>query len=304
MSDNTDNTNQDTSVDNTDDTSILSNLKNKLTYKLHNVAYDPNANKFAAERAKKEKEDEEKKKQEKTDKATESDGDPNRFSFKRVLKKTGNQALDIFKKAIIPFVALMLAMIVANELIVYSPPIRIIFFIFTFFISLFPPAAMILGIFYLLKGGYSYFVNHMTDRPKTEIMPTIYALLPITTYQPASTLGSFFLYPFTYPKNSVAEEQLPKTMKQYWTDLTNSFPDLDKVKNLPLFADELKKIQKDLSELNEPKGFMLNFGSNSSQAESSSTTPDVKPAIPNAKPSTSNVTPITSNAKPAETPSS
>ena len=209
MSDNTD-----TNIDNTDDTSLLSNLKNKLTYKLHNVAYDPNANKFAAERAKKQKEEEEKKKQENADNKTTDDEDPNKFSFKRVLKKTGNKTLDIIKKAIIPFVALMLAMIVTNELIVYSVPIRIIFFIFTFFICLFPPAALILGFFYLLKGGYSYYVNHMTDRPKREIMPTIYALLPITTYQPTSSLGSFFLYPFTYPKNEIAAEQLPKTMKQ------------------------------------------------------------------------------------------
>ena len=116
MSDSSDNT--DTTVDNTDDTSLLGNLKNKLTYKLHNAAYDPNANKFAAERAKKLKEEEEKKKQEKTDKTTDSEGDPNKFSIKRVLKKTGNQATDIIKKVILPFLSLMLAMIVANDLIV------------------------------------------------------------------------------------------------------------------------------------------------------------------------------------------
>jgi hypothetical protein len=261
MSDNSDNTN----TDNTDDTSLLGNLKNKLTYKLHNAAYDPNANKFAAERAKKIKEEEEKKKQEKTDKTTDNNGDPNKFSIKRVLKKTGNQALDIIKKVTLPFLSLMLAMIVANDLIVYSPPIRIIFFIFTFFVCLFPPATMLLGIFYLLKSGYSYYVNHMTDRPKKEIIPTIYALLPITTYQPTSMLGSFFLYPFTYPKNDVAAAQLPKTMKQYWDDLQASFPDIDKVKNLPIFATEIKQIQKDLSELHEPKGFMMKFGDSGSE---------------------------------------
>jgi hypothetical protein len=279
MSDSSDNT--DTTVDNTDDTSLLGNLKNKLTYKLHNAAYDPNANKFAAERAKKLKEEEEKKKQEKTDKTTDSEGDPNKFSIKRVLKKTGNQATDIIKKVILPFLSLMLAMIVANDLIVYSPPIRIIFFIFTFFVCLFPPATMLLGIFYLLKSGYSYYVNHMTDRPKKEIIPTIYALLPITTYKPTSTLGSFFLYPFTYPKNDVAAAQLPKTMKQYWDDLQTSFPDIDKVKNLPIFASEIKQIQKDLSELHEPKGFMMKFGGDSTEEVP---TTNVKPVVQNAKP--------------------
>jgi hypothetical protein len=238
--------------DNTDDTSILNNLKNKLTYKLHNVSYDPNANKFAEERANKLKE-EEKKKQDISNKTTDSDGNPNMFSFKRVLKKTSNQVLSIFKTAIIPFVSLMLAMIVSNELIIYSVPIRVIFFIFTFIVSLFPPVALILGFFYLLKSGYSYFVNNMTDRPKKEIMPTIYALLPITTYQPTSLFGTFFLYPFTYPKNNIAAEQLPKTMNQYWSDLLSSFPDLDKIKNLPIFSDEIKKIQKNLSEMHKLK---------------------------------------------------
>jgi hypothetical protein len=89
----------------------------------------------------------------------------------------------------------------------------------------------------------------MTDRPKQEIMPTIYALLPITTYKPQSSLSAFFLYPFTYPKTDEATIQLPKTMKSYWDDLEKSFKNIDKVKNLPIFAEELKQIQKDLSEL-------------------------------------------------------
>jgi hypothetical protein len=258
MSDNTDSQQDDPA-----DTSLLTNLKNKLTYKLHNVAYDPNANKFAEERAKKLKEDKEKNIQDKSnDKTTDDDNtDPNKFNFMRMIKKSGKQALSIISKGIIPFIALMLSMIVANELIVYSVPIRVIFFIFTFLICLtVPPLALLLGIFYCLKGGYSYYVNHMTDRPKQEIMPTIYALLPISTYQAASSFGSFFLYPFTYPKTEIAAEQLPKTMEQYWMDLKNSFTDLDKVKNLPLFVNDIKQIQKDLSELHNPKGGLLNFG--------------------------------------------
>jgi hypothetical protein len=257
MSDNTDDTG--------DDGSLWSNLKNKVAYKIHNAATDPNANKFAIERAKKKKEEEEKKKDLKTENNTDTtddtNSDPNSFSAKRIVKKVGNQTLDILKKLIIPFVALMLAMIVSNEMIVYSVPIRIIFFIFTFLVCFFAqPLCILLGIFYIFKGGYSYYVNNMTDRPKQEIMPTIYALLPITTYQPTSSLGSFLLYPFTYPKTVEGEIQLPKTMKTYWNDLEASFKDLDKVKNLPLFVDELKQIQKDLSELHNKKGQLMTFG--------------------------------------------
>jgi hypothetical protein len=268
MSDNTDDTNNPDTTDDTGDAgddSLWSNLKNKVAYKIHNAATDPNANKFATEKAKRDKEEKEKKRKSisetKSDTTDDTTNDPNQFSAKRLAKKVGNQTLDILKKIAFPFIALMLAMIVANDAIVYSVPIRIIFFIFTFFICYYAkPLCIILGIFYILKGGYSYYVNHMTDRPKQEIMPTIYALLPITTYKPMSSLGAFLLYPFTYPKTDEAAVQLPKTMESYWDDLEDSFKDINKVKNLPLFVNEIKQIQKDLSELHNPKGQLMTFG--------------------------------------------
>lgn len=280
MSDNTDDTNNPDTTDNTvNDDSIWSNLKNKVVYKIHNVATDPNANKFAADRAKKRKEEQENKINNNTDSTNDStddtNGDPNKFSVRRVAKKVGNQTLDILKKVFFPFIALMLAMIVANEAIIYSVPIRVIFFIFTFLLCFYAkPLCIILGIYYIFKGGYSYYVNHMTDRPKQEIMPTIYALLPISTYKPMSSLGSFFLYPFTYPKTDEASVQLPKTMKTYWNDLQESFKDIDKVKNLPIFVNELKQIQKDLSELHNPKGRLMAFGGQE----------DTPPVVNNNKP--------------------
>lgn len=252
-----------------DNDSLWSNLKNKVAYNIYNAATDPNANKFAAEKAEKDKvekekadkaekaENTEKDKNNKTDKVETTDdtsGNPNKFNAVRLAKKVGNQTLDILKKILFPFVALMLAMIVTNEAIIYSVPIRIIFFIFTFLVCLLIlPFSVILGFFYLLKGGYSYYVNHMTDRPKQEIMPTIYALLPITTYKPMSSLGAFLLYPFTYPKTIEGSIQLPKTMSAYWDDLQESFKGIDKVKNLPIFVNQLKQIQKDLSHLHEQK---------------------------------------------------
>lgn len=255
-----DNTNPDTGND-----SLWSNLKNKVAYKIHNAATDPNANKFAAERAKKQKEEQEKQKNLTTDSnpnTTDSTSeDPHQFSPRRLTKKVGNQTLDILKKVFFPFIAIMLAMIVANEAIVYSVPIRIIFFLFTFLICYFAkPLCILLGIFYIFKGGYSYYVNNMTDRPKQEIMPTIYALLPITTYKPLSSLGAFFLYPFTYTKTDEAAAQLPKTMAAYWDTLEESFKGLDKVKNLPIFVNELKQIKKDISQLHNQKGGLMTFG--------------------------------------------
>lgn len=230
--------------------SIWNNLKNKVTYRVYNATLDPDANKFVAKQSEKQQ-NEQNINQNNTDKTTDNnDGDSNKFSIKRVVKKVGNQTLNIIQKTIVPFISLMLAMIIANELIVYSAPIRILFFIFTFLICFFiPPFMIILTIFYIFKGGYSYFVNNMTERPKKEIMPTIYSLLPVTTYKPESSLGAILLYPFTYPKTENNALQLPKTMNQYWLDLQDSFPGLNKIQNLPIFSNEINKIKKELSEL-------------------------------------------------------
>ena len=132
MSDNSDTTNNGAG-DNTNSTadegstsSLFSNLTNKLKYNLHKAVYDPNANKFIEEQAKK-------KKDSTNTTTTDTNGgggtpsDPNKFNTVRLAKKVGNQTLDILKKIFFPFIAVMLAMIVTNELIIYAVPIRIIF---------------------------------------------------------------------------------------------------------------------------------------------------------------------------------
>jgi hypothetical protein len=231
-------------------TSFFSNLKNKVRYNLHQAVYDPNANQFAEQRKEAAQQAQQQQEEAKAA-ATDTDtGDPNKFSASRLAKKIGNQAWQAIQAGFPAFLALMLAMIVTNDLIVYAAPIRIIFFIFTFAICYYAQAAgLLLGFFYLLKGGYSYYYNNMTDRPKREIMPTIFALAPITTYKPMSSLAGFFMYPFTYPKTEISAQKLPIIMKQYWGDLQESFKDLDTVKNLPIFADALKSIQKDLASM-------------------------------------------------------
>jgi hypothetical protein len=261
MSDNSDTT------DDGSDTSLFGNLTNKLKYKIHKAAYDPNANKFAEEQAKKKKEEEEKKKEKKDDNTTtdntkdgEPPSDPHKFNAKRLAKKVGNQTLDILKKIFYPFLAIMLAMIVTNELIIYAVPIRIVFFIFTLVLCIYShTTAISLSLYYIFKGAYSYYVNNMTDRPKKDIMPTIFALLPITTYKPMSSFSAFFMYPFTYPKTEKAALKLPDVMKGYWESLVESFKDFDKVKNLPLFVEDVKNIQYDLTHLHDLSGPAINF---------------------------------------------
>ncbi len=251
-------------TDNTQTDSFFSNLKNKVTYNLHKAAYDPDANKFAETQKKQEEENKKNKKDTKikidstdsTDAAGAADkGDPNKFSAKRLAKKVGNQTLDILQKIFYPFLALMLSMIVTNDMIMYSAPIRIIFFIFTFLVCFFAHTlAILLSIFYLFKGGYSYYINNMTNRPKRDIMPTIFALFPITTFKPTSSLGSFFMYPFTYPKTEAGANKLPEIMKNYWEDLKGSFKNLDEVKNFPSFTEKIKTVQEELEHLHNNTG--------------------------------------------------
>jgi hypothetical protein len=166
----------------------------------------------------------------------------------------------------------MLAMIVANEMIVYSVPIRIIFFIFVFLLCFFIPFyAIIIAIFYLFKGGYSYYVNNMTNKPKQRIMPTIFALLPITTYQPTSSLVSLLMYPFTYPKTESGKQELPEIMNDYFEDLKKSFKSFDTVKGLPIFTDNIKAIKESFDKMiaiQEPMDVIENKETPESKSES------------------------------------
>ena len=293
MSDNSDTTNN-SAGDNTNSTadegstsSLFSNLTNKLKYNLHKAVYDPNANKFIEEQAKKKKAS-----TTTTDTNASTPSDPNKFNTVRLAKKVGNQTLDILKKIFFPFIALMLAMIVTNELIIYAVPIRIIFFIVTLAICIYSQTAAIsLSLYYIFKGSYSYYVNNMTDRPKKNIMPTIFALLPITTYKPMSSFSSFFMYPFTYPKTEKAALKLPEVMKGYWESLVESFKDFDKIKNLPLFVEDIKNIQYDLSHLHDLSGSAINLKANQSNKM-------VAPQ-PSAPPAENGVNKSNSSAQPA-----
>ena len=255
-----DNSNSNSPVDEGSTSSLFSNLTNKLKYNLHKAVYDPNANKFIEEQAKKKKDSTN---TTTTDTNASTPSDPNKFNTVRLVKKVGNQTLDILKKIFFPFIAVMLAMIVTNELIIYAVPIRIIFFIVTLAICIYSQTSAIsLSLYYIFKGSYSYYVNNMTDRPKKNIMPTIFALLPITTYKPMSSFSSFFMYPFTYPKTEKAALKLPEVMKGYWESLVESFKDFDKIKNLPLFVEDIKNIQYNLSHLHDLSGSAINFKAN------------------------------------------
>jgi len=231
--------------DNTGDESFFRRLINLISYKINNAISDPNADEYAAEIARKREERLRQEAARNNTTVNTTTSDPNQFIIKRFLYEVMNETTKIIKMIFFPFIALMLAMIVANDMFVYSIPIRIIFFIFTFLVCFFaPPLSIILGFIYLLKGGYSYYTNNMTGRTdKVIIMPTIYTLLPISMHKPQSSLFKFFYYPFTYPKSDISAAEIPKTMEAYWKNLNESFKELDKIKNLPIFSEQLKKLE-------------------------------------------------------------
>ncbi|MEI8286113.1 MAG: hypothetical protein WCG15_02310 [Actinomycetes bacterium] len=278
--------------DNIDDESFFTKFINLTLYKINNALSNPNADKYAAERAKKKEQKEKQLAAAKINTTVDTNkSNPNQFNAKRFFNKIINETTRIIKIIFFPFVALMLAMIVANEMIIYTVPIRIIFFIFTFLVCCFmTPLCIILGFYYILKGAYSYYINNMTDRTdKVIIMPTIYALLPITMYKPQSSFLRFFYYPFTYPKSAISEGELPKTMEAYWKDLNDSFKDLDKVKNLPIFSKQLEKLETkllkilhDLSQFNSTTTTTtkLNIATVSAPAEVAAPVASVAAAIP------------------------
>lgn len=231
--------------------SLVSNLKNKVKYNLHQAVNDPDANEFAANQpapppsTEKVEEDEDYFKLPSTD-------DPNTFDFNRLIIKIGNHGVRMIKKGFYPCLVIILSMYVANELIMYAYPIRLIFFIVTFWICYhFMPFLILLLGYYLCKLGYGYYLNQLSDGPKTKIMPTIFALLPLTTDIPVSSLGAFFMYPFTYPKNDKDAKKLPIIMNNYMESLKKAFTYFDKVKNLPFVAEGFKRLEEKMEHLHD-----------------------------------------------------
>ena len=235
------------SVD-TDD-SFLTKLQNKVTYKLNEAVDDPNAKKYAEERKAKEE-------QMTTAKAAlpqhqSTDTPPS--TGRRILTKIWNGFTTGISLLWYPVACLVLAMFVANDMIVYAAPVRVLFFLFTFLVCYYLSymfAALLFG--YAIKGGYQWYMYQQVGDKTKDIMPTVFTILPTTTYRPTSPLGSFVLAPFWYPQSEKRATALPDIMRHYWNQLMESFPGLSEVKNLPQFTTGLQKAQTTLGHLHDP----------------------------------------------------
>ncbi len=231
---------------------ILSGIKNKVAYNIHKATYDPEAEKFAKERAeqdKKEKEEAQKKKEDeiKKEKATEAAQTPSQKAV-RIGKTIAEKTLTYVTFSMGIFLAIVYAMIVANTLITEPWAIRLFAFIAVLLLSLFNPIVFgILTIYFLSTGIYN------KTRGKT-FFPPIFAMLPITTTPRISTLGSIFNYPFFYPKGQESQKKLKEIMENYKSDLKSSFIDFEGLSaSYPVIKKAYEEFSKKMEDMNTLK---------------------------------------------------
>jgi hypothetical protein len=264
--------------------SIMSQLKNKVSYRLketiEGIVNDPEANEYAKEKA-----------ESKSSVATvegldklpgglsldsiksgmssdngdlssvkiSDDMSANVSAVEKMLKKMKAIALRIKDRMINIFITfiipLILAMFVANESVMYPAPVRIIYFVFTFVLCYVSQTAVILlGMVYLGKFVYDYYVNKMEKRGIPLIVPPILAILPVKIFDPSAPAGFFkdlVNFPLTYPRNERGDKNLLLIMNDYMESLKNSFTYLDNVKSMPMFVEKLKKIDENMEQLHK-----------------------------------------------------
>jgi len=219
-----------------EDTSFFKKVKNLISYKINNtvdnVLNNPDAEKYAKEQEEKKEKKEKKIKKEEpipivegADVTGPNTTDPATTDPPSTTQQIKDKLPGIFARCLGIFVVLMLSMFVANEMIMYAYPIRLIFFIFTFVVCyMLTGIRILLALFYFLKWAYSYYINNMTEQPKIKLLPKIFALLPLTTKTSNISLVQFFLYPFRYPKTEKDKLSLPLKKEAYEKELEDSCP--------------------------------------------------------------------------------
>jgi len=255
-------------------------------YSINSLVDDPEATAYA--QAQQKQQDEQKaqqEQQEQQDSTTDTDGDPHRFSFVRFFKKIGTAMVKQATDWIGIAMAIFFASIIANEMIVYSVPIRVIFFFFTLFLCLsLTPAVFILSVYYGFTLLYSWYIRYYmgdkghceaacdektveptqqtggatdpasrtAEKPgkcKPSIFPTLFTLLPVTTYRSEYALVRGLLWIFTYPKNDNDVLKLEAKMEEYKELLEKSFSYYNALKTDAVFMPLIEKVDNTLKNM-------------------------------------------------------
>jgi hypothetical protein len=246
----------DTNIPDEENMSLLSNLKNTVTYKVHKAVYNPDANKFAKEQQQinsKKQSEQQIQKQEQQEKTTEldaaKDAKSKQLNVKNVATNVTKQVFAILALIAIPTMSVLSAMLIANEMIVLPVIMRIVIFVIV--VILFTVNPFYSGITLLI-----YLAKELHDRFTTgtkRYSPRIFALLPITTTPATTSLGTFFKWPFFYPKSDESVYKLEEIKKSYLVELMESFKGYGEYKNIPVFSELFKKVSQDIEEMNRLK---------------------------------------------------
>lgn len=126
-------------------------------------------------------------------------------------------------------IVLFIAMIVANDMITLPVPLRILGFMVTVLLGIFPPALTVFIGYYVICALYAASMNFILDSSNPNprpYLPRIFAILPISTAKFESNVLRFLTYPFTFPKSDKSEVKLVGITKDYIEDMKKSFSDV------------------------------------------------------------------------------
>jgi len=241
---------------------FLKRLQNKLTYYIYKTVNDDEANKYA----------EQKQKQQPTEIKEDiveavtlptTTTTVDQIDISRILENVYDKGSQLVSILFYPILSLYLASLVANELIVYPAPIRLIFFILVLVLcNIFAYIAILMVGYYICKKLYEMYLNREQDppQPRVKLMPKIFAMIPFTTYTSDNGLVNLFLYPFRYLKGDNAEKDfsfLQILMKKYTDSLNESFPYYEVIRTTEeIFTDRKEifdKTENDMHKLMKPK---------------------------------------------------
>jgi hypothetical protein len=156
--------------------------------------------------------------------------------------------------------ALLLAMFTVNQLIFEPPIYRVIIFII---ICLLPVFFSIIGLlplilYYMSIALYRIYIRSTREfkesGKKLSILPAVYALLPLTTYEGDNNFSKFIRYPFFYPENDILQARLERQLGDYENELKEGFYKWDDItKQFPKFTTLFNELHESYKENITPK---------------------------------------------------
>jgi hypothetical protein len=125
----------------------------------------------------------------------EEEADKNTFQLKRLLKETYSTAVKVIGSLFIVMLFLVSGMLTANDAIGRDTQYRILYFIYG-------------GL------GFPFMLIYYLYRWFFGSAPHIYRLVPLYTKESDTTIGRFFLFPFTYKEDQAAIDAKTKFMTE------------------------------------------------------------------------------------------